>query len=80
MPFREKGLNERVLASSSPSPVPLAVQTGAKARGFSPAAPELTAETDSPLEGIGFEPSVPLFAKRGLSAVAGRTDKLDADH
>jgi len=38
-------------ASSSPSLVPFAVQTGAKAPGFSPAAPEFTAETDSPLEG-----------------------------
>jgi len=46
-------------ASSSPSLVPFAVQTGAKAPGFSPTAPEFTAETDSPLEGAGFEPSVP---------------------
>ena len=38
-------------ASSSPSLVPFAVQTGAKAPGFSPTAPEFTAETDSPLEG-----------------------------
>ena len=37
-------------ASSSPSLVPFAVQTGAKAPGFSPTAPEFTAETDSPLE------------------------------
>ena len=59
MRFREKALNERVSASSSPSLVPLAVQTGAKARGFSPTAPEFTAETDSPLEKAGFEPSVP---------------------
>jgi len=28
----------------------------------------------------GFELSVPLFAKRGLSAVVGRTDKPNADH
>src|SRR5215813_6272216 len=41
MRFREKALNERVSASSSPSLVPLAVQTGAKARGFSPTAPEI---------------------------------------
>jgi len=46
-------------ASSSPSLVPFAVQTGAKAPGFSPTAPEFTAETDSPQEGGGFEPSVP---------------------
>jgi len=43
-------------ASSSPSLVPFAVQTGAKTPGFSPTAPEFTAETDSPLEGDGFEP------------------------
>src|SRR6516162_9001665 len=42
-------------ASSSPSLIPFAVQTGAKAPGFSPTAPEFTAETDSPLEGDGFE-------------------------
>ena len=46
-------------ASSSPSLVPFAVQTGAKAPGFSPTAPEFTAETDSPLEQAGFEPLVP---------------------
>src|SRR5260221_12113021 len=34
-------------------------QTAAKVRGFSPTAPGFTAETDSPLEGDGFEPSVP---------------------
>src|SRR5215813_7938555 len=46
-------------ANPSPSLVPLPVQTGAKARGFSPTALESTAETDSPLEGTGFEPLVP---------------------
>ena len=46
-------------ASSSPSLVPFAVQTGAKAPGFSPTAPEFTAETDSPLEQAGFELAVP---------------------
>src|SRR6516164_2784347 len=39
--------------------VPFAVQTGAKAPGFSPTAPEFTAETDSPLEEDGIELSVP---------------------
>src|SRR5262249_5389437 len=51
MPFREKWLIERVLMQPVPSLVPLPVQTGAKARGFSPIALELTAETDSLLEG-----------------------------
>jgi hypothetical protein len=35
---------------------------------------------DSLLDATGFEPSVPLFAKKGLSAIAGRTDKLDGGH
>ena len=51
-------------ASSSPSLVPFAVQTGAKAPGFSPTAPEFTAETDSPLEEAGFELSVPPVKRR----------------
>jgi hypothetical protein len=42
--------------------------------------PKIRFAQDSPLEGTGFEPSVPLFAKRGLSAVARRTDKLDVGH
>src|SRR5262245_53130577 len=45
--------------SPSRSLVPLAVQTSAIARGFLPTAPEFTAETDSPLEGSGFELVVP---------------------
>jgi hypothetical protein len=52
------------------------------ARGYleTESLPKTKFAADSALEGTGFEPSVPLFAKRGLSAVAGRTDKLDADH
>src|SRR5215813_2743534 len=46
-------------ANPFPSLVPLPLQTGAKARGFSPTALESTAETDSPLERAGFELSVP---------------------
>jgi hypothetical protein len=79
MPFREKGLNERVFSQSVPLSRPAPVQTGAKVRGFSPTGLEFTAETDSLLEGTGFEPSVPLLGK-GLSAVAEprcRTDKID---
>src|SRR5215468_4601247 len=59
MPFREKGLNERVFSQSVPLSRPAPVQTGAKVRGFSPTGLEFTAETDSLLEGDGFEPSVP---------------------
>src|SRR5215813_7314355 len=58
-PFREKGLNERVFSQSVPLSRPAPVQTGAKVRGFSPTGLEFTAETDSLLEGDGFEPSVP---------------------
>jgi len=50
MPFREKGLNERVFSQSVPLSRPAPVQTGAKVRGFSPTGLEFTAETDSLLE------------------------------
>src|SRR5262244_1955346 len=53
-------------ANPSPSLVPLPVQTGARARGFSPTALESTAETDSPLEGNGFELVVPRHESRGF--------------
>ena len=59
MPFREKGLNERVFSQSVPLSRPAPVQTGAKVRGFSPTGLEFTAETDSLLERAGFELSVP---------------------
>jgi hypothetical protein len=56
-------------ANPSPSLVPLAVQTGAKARGFSPTAPEFTAETDSPLERDGFELFVPRHENLRLTPI-----------
>ena len=59
MPVREKGQERRFAAGTSLSHVPSLTQTAAKLRGFSPTAPGFTAETDSPLEGAGFEPSVP---------------------
>src|SRR5215472_13233223 len=59
-PSERNGQMSGYTANPFPSLVPLPVQTGAKARGFSPTALESTAETDSPLEGAGFEPSVPL--------------------
>jgi len=46
-------------------------QSAAKARDFSRGAPLSTGETDSPLEGTGFEPSVPLLRK-ALLGVANR--------
>src|ERR1700738_2847708 len=48
-------------------------QTAAKLRGFSPTAPGFTAETDSPLEGAGFEPSVPLYGELGALGRVRRT-------
>jgi hypothetical protein len=60
MPVREKGQERRFAAGTSLSHVPSLTQTAAKLRGFSPTAPGFTAETDSPLEEGGFEPSVPL--------------------
>src|SRR5262249_14100198 len=54
-------------------------RTPARKAGFSTAARSFPRETDCPLEGTGFEPSVPLLRK-GLSAVAERrcrTDKLE---
>src|ERR1700748_3642131 len=41
-----------------PSLVPVSAQNAAKPRGSPPTALEFTAETDSALEGTGFEPSV----------------------
>jgi hypothetical protein len=59
MPVREKGQGAPVRAGRVPSHVPSHSQTAAKLRGFSPTAPVFTTETDSLLEGNGFEPSVP---------------------
>src|SRR5262249_49408534 len=64
-------------ANPFPSLVPLPLQTGAKARGFSPTALESTAETDSPLEGSGFEPSVPLPGYAGLFRDRVRRQKVE---
>src|SRR5215471_8651528 len=65
----------RCSASPSPSLVPLPLETGAQVQGFSPTALEFTAETDSALEGTGFEPSVPRKAP-GVVLVSslGRAD------
>ena len=57
-------------ARPSRSLVPLQLRTGAKARGFSPTPREFTAETDSPLEGAGFEPSVPRKVGFGFRSFA----------
>src|SRR5258708_29793045 len=49
-------------------------QTAAKVRGFSPTAPGFTAETDSPLEEDGFEPSVP--SRKGSAGKVGHLDEV----
>jgi hypothetical protein len=69
MPVREKGEGVPVRRLHVPSHVPGHTQTAAKVRGFSPTAPGCTAEIDSPLEGTGFEPSVPL---QGSTATLSR--------
>src|SRR5207249_322262 len=53
----------------SPSHVPVHPLSAAKPRGSPPTALDFTAETDSPLEGTGFEPSVPRKAP-GVPAVS----------
>src|SRR5262245_14280983 len=67
-------------ASPSPSLVSLPVQTGAKARGFSPTAPEFTAETDSPLEEERFESSVPRRNRGTLRPHSELFDPMIATH
>ena len=57
---RERAKGSRFRSLRVPSHVPSHPHTAAKVRGFSPIASGFTAETDWPLEGGGFEPSVPL--------------------
>jgi hypothetical protein len=66
MPVREKGQGAPVRRGRVPSHVPSHTQTAAKLRGFSPPAPEFTAETDSPLEGEVPSRFVLEFDWRGL--------------
>src|SRR5256885_855126 len=59
MPVREKATKGPVRARHVPSLVPVHTQRAAKPRAFPPTAAGFTAETDSPLEGTGFELVVP---------------------
>jgi len=59
MPVREKRPRSAGSCPARPFSRPSHTQTAAKLRGFSQTAQGFTAETDSPLEGAGFEPSVP---------------------
>src|SRR5690349_15891636 len=65
MPVREKAIKGPARARRVPSLVPVHTQRAAKPRAFPPTAVEFTAERDSPLEGAGFEPSVPRVPRVG---------------
>jgi len=59
MPVREKRPRRAGSCPARPFSRPSHTQTAAKLPGFSQTAQRFTAETDSPLEGAGFEPVVP---------------------
>ena len=59
MPFREKRPDEQVFSQLVRLSRPVCRADWRKTPGFSPTAPEFTAETDSPLEESGFELTVP---------------------
>ena len=71
MPFGEKRPDERVFRQLVPLSRPVCRADWRKTPGFSPTAPEFTAETDSPLEGDGFEPAVPLKRHRFRATAPG---------
>ena len=77
-PSEKKHQGEPGRREPVPSHVPIPRQTGAKARDFSPAATEGTAEKDSPLEGKRFELPVPqrwsVFPSRLFPPLLGRCD------
>src|SRR6185312_12715977 len=70
MPVREKAIKGPARARLVPSLVPVHMQRAGKPRAFLPTAVEFTAERDSPLEGSGFELSVPA-SSCGPNAVLG---------
>ncbi len=59
MPVREKRSRRAGSRPARPLSRPQPHADPAKVRGLSPTAPRFTAETDSALEGAGFEHSVP---------------------
>src|SRR6185436_3636616 len=58
-PLEKKRQRAPARARLVPSLVPVHTQRAAKPRAFPPTAAGFTAERDSPLEGSGFEPTVP---------------------
>ncbi len=59
MPVRERGQGEPTPGQNVPFSGHVQAHTPGERRAFAPAATEDTGERDSPLEGDGFEPSVP---------------------
>ena len=76
MPVREKRLRRAGSCPARSFSRPSHTRTAAKLPGFSQTAQGFTAETDSPLEEDGFEPSVPpvkeTAVERGGSAANRR--------
>jgi hypothetical protein len=62
MPVRERGQGEPTPGQHVPFSGHVQAHTPGERRAFAPAATEDTGERDSPPEGAGFEPSVPLPA------------------
>src|SRR5882672_7920165 len=60
MPVRERGQGEPTPGQHVPFSGHVQAHTPGERRAFAPAATEGTGETDSPQEGGGFEPPVPL--------------------
>jgi len=60
MPVRERGQGEPTPGQHVPFSGHVQALTPGERRAFAPAATEDTGERDSPLEGAGFEPLVPL--------------------
>ena len=61
MPVREKQPRRAARGQHVPFSSHVQAHTPGESRVFAPVGMEGTRETDSPLEGTGFEPSVPLW-------------------
>jgi len=67
MPVRERGQGEPSPGQHVPFSGHVQAHTPGERRAFAPVAMEGTGETDSPLEGRGFEPLVPLVRSGPVS-------------
>jgi hypothetical protein len=70
MPVRERGQGEPTPGQNVPFSGHVQAHTPGERRAFAPAATEDTGERDSPLEGGGFEPSVPISGRTGFFETA----------